>query len=199
MKTSRRTFVKAGAMAAVGTAILPGSMFGSAKPHRIVGLQLYSVRTDMLKDPVGTMTQLARMGYVYVEHANYVDRKFYTYKAPEFRKLLEKIIPDVIIDSEIDPRYPYEFILLFVKLVSEVENYAPLALHNLVSDGILWFAYPKKTSKKHCSDIDRDHGWEFLINAGFYPVRQVAIDDDWSALRFRNARFIKSDLSRFIK
>jgi hypothetical protein len=117
----------------------------------------------------------------------------------EFRKSLGKIIPDVILDSEIDPRYPYEFMLLFVELVSEVEHYAPLALHNLISDGILWFAYPKKISKKYSSDIDRDHGWEILINAGFYPVRQVTIDDDWSALRFRNARFIKSDLSRFNK
>lgn len=117
----------------------------------------------------------------------------------EFRKSLERIIPDVTIDSEIDPRYPYEFILLFVKLVSEVENYAPLALHNLVSDGVLWFAYPKKTSKKFSSDIDRDHGWEVLIDRGFDKVRQVAVDDDWSALRFRNVRFIKSSSARFNK
>jgi sugar phosphate isomerase/epimerase len=89
MKTSRRTFVKAGTMAALGTAILPGSVFAAAKEKGILGLQLYSVRDDMKKDPVGTMTQLAKMGYVYVEHANYVDRKFYTYKAPEFRKILD--------------------------------------------------------------------------------------------------------------
>ena len=89
MKTSRRTFVKAGAMAALGTAILPGSLFASAKAKGIVGLQLYSVRDEMSKDPVGTLTQLAKMGYVYVEHANYVDRKFYGYKAPEFRKILD--------------------------------------------------------------------------------------------------------------
>ena len=89
MKTSRRTFVKAGTMAALGTAILPGSVFAAAKEKGIVGLQLYSVRDDMSKDPVGTMTQLAKMGYVYVEHANYVDRKFYGYKAPEFRKILD--------------------------------------------------------------------------------------------------------------
>ncbi len=112
---------------------------------------------------------------------------------------LKNNLPDVVIDSEIDPRYPYEFILNFVKFVSEVESQYPLALHNLVSDGVLWFIYPKKTSKKYCSDIDRDHGWEGLMNAGFYPVRQVAVDDDWSALRFRNAKFIKSDLSRFKK
>lgn len=89
MKTSRRTFVKAGVMAAAGTAILPGSLFGSAKAAGITGLQLYSVRDDMSKDPVGTLNQLAKMGYVYVEHANYIDRKFYGYKAPEFRKILD--------------------------------------------------------------------------------------------------------------
>lgn len=92
MKTTRRTFVKAGAMAALGTAVLPGSVFGSAKGSgRIVGLQLYSVRDEMKADPLGTMKQLAKMGYVYVEHANYVDRKFYGYKAAEFRKILDDI------------------------------------------------------------------------------------------------------------
>jgi sugar phosphate isomerase/epimerase len=89
MKTSRRVFVRASAMAALGTAILPGSVFASVKIKGIVGLQLYSVREDMLKDPLGTLTQIAKMGYVYVEHANYIERKFYGYKAPEFRKILD--------------------------------------------------------------------------------------------------------------
>lgn len=89
MKTSRRTFVKAGALASVGTAIFPGIVFGSAKPNGILGLQLYSVREDMTKDPVGSLTKLAKMGYVYVEHANYINRKFYGYTAPEFKKILD--------------------------------------------------------------------------------------------------------------
>lgn len=91
MKTSRRTFVKTGALAALGTALLQGSVFAADKAKGIVGLQLYSVRDDMTKDPVGTLTQLAKMGYVYVEHANYIDRKFYGYKAPEFRKILDSL------------------------------------------------------------------------------------------------------------
>jgi len=78
-------------MAAFGTAILPGSVFAFAKDKGIVGLQLYSVRDEMSTDPVGTMTQLAKMGYVYVEHANYIDRKFYGYKATEFRKILDEL------------------------------------------------------------------------------------------------------------
>jgi len=89
MKTSRRTFVKAGALAALGTAIFPGSVFASRKQKGMVGIQLYSVREDMLKDPLGSLTQLAKMGYVYVEHANYINRKFYGYTAPEFKKVLD--------------------------------------------------------------------------------------------------------------
>jgi sugar phosphate isomerase/epimerase len=89
MKTSRRTFVKTGTVAVLGTAILPGTVFARVKEKGIVGLQLYSVRAEMSKDPLGSLTQLAKMGYVYVEHANYIDRKFYGYPASEFRKVLD--------------------------------------------------------------------------------------------------------------
>jgi len=101
-------------------------------------------------------------------------------------------LKNIIIDSEIDPRYPYEFMILFVKKTSEIELIAPMALHNLVADGILWFCYPKKTSKKYKSDIDRDHGWDTLNNAGLQGVRIISLDDNWSALRFRNKKYIKS-------
>ena len=89
MKTSRRIFVKAGALAALGTAIFPGSVIASGRASGIIGLQLYSVRDEMSKDPLGSLTQLAKMGYVYVEHANYINRKFYNYTATEFKKVLD--------------------------------------------------------------------------------------------------------------
>jgi hypothetical protein len=72
-------------------------------------------------------------------------------------------------------------------------------LHNLTADGILWFCYPKKTSKKFSSDLERDRGWKALNDAGFFGIRMVSIDDDWSAMRFRNIRFIKSKSDRFPK
>jgi hypothetical protein len=59
-------------------------------------------------------------------------------------------------------------------------------------DAILWFCYPKGTSKKYTCDFNRDTGWASLGQLGWEPVRQVAIDDDWSALRFRNPDFIKT-------
>lgn len=91
MKTSRRTFVKAGTIAALGTAIFPGSVLSCTKQKGMVGLQLYSVRQDMQKDPLGSLTMLAEMGYVYVEHASYRDRKFYGYTATELKKVLDDL------------------------------------------------------------------------------------------------------------
>lgn len=116
-----------------------------------------------------------------------------------FILLISNELKDVIIDQEIDPRYPYEFIILFVTRVSELEFLAPMALHNLMADGVLWFCYPKKTSKKYNSDIDRDNGWKVLNNSRLYGVRMVTIDADWSALRFRNIKYIKSASGRFTK
>ena len=108
-------------------------------------------------------------------------------------------LEDVLIDQKIDPRYPYDFIIIFVKSVSEVEMLAPMTLHNLKADGVLWVCYPKKTSKKYSSDLDRDHGWKVLNDSGLFGIRLVAIDQDWSALRFRNIKFIKSTSGRFTK
>lgn len=96
------------------------------------------------------------------------------------------------IDRNIDPRYPYSFMIIFVRNRREVEQYAPMSLHNLVADGVLWFCYPKKSSGRYRTDIDRDHGWDTLNESGLRIVRQVTIDDDWSAIRFRNIKYIRS-------
>jgi hypothetical protein len=108
-------------------------------------------------------------------------------------------LKDITVDKEIDPRYPYDFMILFVKSISEVEFFAPVALHNLLADGVLWFCYTKKNSKKYKSDIDRDHGWKVLNDSGFHGIRMVSVNEDWSALRFRNAKYIKSTNERFSK
>jgi sugar phosphate isomerase/epimerase len=91
MNTSRREFLKTGALALAGTAMLPNSILAAARAKDILGVQLYSVRDDMKKDPAGTLQQVASMGYKYVEHANYVNRKFYGWTATEFKKRLDDL------------------------------------------------------------------------------------------------------------
>ncbi len=92
MKTSRRTFLKTGTLAVLGSAVLPRTDFGRFPQQKgIVGLQLYSIRDEMGKDPLGSLKQVAEMGYEYVEHASYRDRKFYGYEPAEFRKLIDDL------------------------------------------------------------------------------------------------------------
>lgn len=51
-------------------------------------------------------------------------------------------------------------------------------------NGVLWIAYTKGTSKK-ASDINRDSIREYAATIGLDTVAQIAIDDDWSALRLK--------------
>ena len=91
MKTSRRSFIQNSAILLAGTALLSKTACAIAKPSEIVGLQLYSVRDEMKNDPVGTLTELAKIGYKHVEHANYIDRKFYGFTAKEFKVVLDDL------------------------------------------------------------------------------------------------------------
>ena len=77
-----------------------------------------------------------------------------------------------------------ELILAFAPDRASLGRVAARALDHYGVGGRLWFAYPKKTGPVR-SDLDRDHGWEPLTQAGFLPVAQVALDGTWSALRFR--------------
>lgn len=89
MNQSRRTFLKNSALAVAAAGLMPEGTFAAPTKKRILGIQLYSVRDDMKNDPSGTLRKLADMGYKYVEHANYIDRKFYGYGAKEFKGLLD--------------------------------------------------------------------------------------------------------------
>ncbi|HNP23422.1 MAG TPA: sugar phosphate isomerase/epimerase family protein [Panacibacter sp.] len=91
MNYSRRKFLKTGALTAAGAALASNSLLAFKKQGHIVGVQLYSVRDDMKKDPSGTLKKVSEMGYKYVEHANYIDRKFYGYSATDFKKLLDDL------------------------------------------------------------------------------------------------------------
>jgi len=85
-----------------------------------------------------------------------------------------------------------QFSLAFVTKQEEVDALAPAIAGKVEGDAVVWFAYPKGSSKKYKSQINPDNGWNVLGREGFEPVRMVAIDEDWSAVRFRRAGFIKT-------
>jgi hypothetical protein len=84
-----------------------------------------------------------------------------------------------------------EFSLAFVTKQREVDTLGKTITKKSKGDAVVWFAYPKGTSKKYKSEISRDTGWNVLGKQGFECVRSVAIDEDWSAVRFRRVEFIK--------
>jgi hypothetical protein len=84
------------------------------------------------------------------------------------------------------------FLLAFVTRKAEVEGLAAEVAARAPGDAVVWFAYPKGTSKKLKCDFNRDTGWDALNARGFETVRAVAIDEDWTALRFRRREFIKA-------
>jgi len=84
------------------------------------------------------------------------------------------------------------FALAFVTRKDEVDSLAKSIAKLAEGDAIVWFAYPKGTSKRYTCEINRDTGWSALGAAGFEGVRMVAIDEDWTASRFRRVEFIKT-------
>jgi hypothetical protein len=84
------------------------------------------------------------------------------------------------------------FFLAFVTRLDEIERLAAVVGEKAVGDAVVWFAYPKGSSKNYTCEFNRDTGWAALGPAGFEGVRQVAIDADWSALRFRRVEYIKT-------
>ena len=88
MNNSRRSFIRNSALAAAGVSLFQQNIFAAVKKGELTGIQLYSVRTAMKADPLGTLKQLSDMGYRHVEHANYANRKFYGWSVSEFKKIL---------------------------------------------------------------------------------------------------------------
>lgn len=92
-----------------------------------------------------------------------------------------------------DPKQPAKlgFAVAFAVTQAQLDRYSALLAAAAEGDAILWFAYPKGTSKRYRCEFNRDEGWQVIRSLGFDSVRQVAIDADWSALRFRRLAYVK--------
>ena len=112
--------------------------------------------------------------------------------APKSFGPILKQVGDIKVTQRFGKSKKIAFVLAFVTTRTEIEQVTARIADLTERDAVVWFAYPKQTSKRYECDFNRDSGWEPLGKVGFQGVRQVAIDEDWSALRFRRAEFIKS-------
>ena len=104
-----------------------------------------------------------------------------------YRTLLGPLPPDITVNTK--PSGRYDFVHLFVNNREELATLGPAAMNAVKPMAIFWISYPKQGGGVE-SDITRDHGWDLVKQAGFDTVAQVAVNDIWSALRFRPAEDI---------
>ncbi len=84
-----------------------------------------------------------------------------------------------------------DFLMSFVQRLEQVEQIATWIAAHTEGDAVVWMIYPKQSSKNYRCEFNRDSGWASLGEIGFEPVRMVAVNDDWAALRFRRVTFVK--------
>ena len=117
----------------------------------------------------------------------------YILHAPiSFGKEIDEISTETEIRTSISKAKDVSFLLAFVTKQKEVDDLAQSLGSVVGADAVVWFAYPKGSSKKYKCEFNRDSGWNELGKQGFEGVRMIAIDEDWSALRFRKAEHIKT-------
>lgn len=92
-----------------------------------------------------------------------------------------------------DPSKPsgVKFGLAFAISQAQLDRASKILSAASEGDAVIWFAYPKGSSKRYACEFNRDSGWSVIRAAGFESVRMVAIDEDWSALRFRRLEYVK--------
>lgn len=108
----------------------------------------------------------------------------------EFKVHLDELV-GVKVEKKFTESDGLSFLLAFATQLQQVAEVADKAAR-MKGDVLIWIAYPKGTSKKYTCEFNRDHGWASLGNAGFETVRQIAIDEDWTALRFRRVEYVST-------
>ena len=92
------------------------------------------------------------------------------------------ILEDAVVVTRGDPAKA-DAVHVSVRDTRELARFGPKAVAGAVAGATVWIAYPKKTSSVQ-TDMTRDKGWDAVTDE-IDAVSQVAIDDTWSALRFK--------------
>lgn len=95
-----------------------------------------------------------------------------------------------------DDTVPLDFVIVFVRSVAELRTQAAKVVTLLGPTTALWAAYPKK-SGSIITDISRDNGWDAFKEHDLLGVANVALDTDWSLIRFKRRGDIKTLTRKF--
>ena len=125
---------------------------------------------------------------------NYKDQaSIYVLNAPaSFHGAMDEMQQVASVHDTLARAKDVSFAMAFATKQTEVDAFADKIAKVTVGDAVVWVAYPKGSSKNYICEFNRDTGWAKLGEHSFEPVRQVAIDEDWSALRFRQVEHIKT-------
>ena len=85
----------------------------------------------------------------------------------------------------------FDLVLAFTRDQAALASVAKVVLSAIGENPLLWLAYPKKSGAIP-TDITRDAGWGPMFDAGYIVVAIAAVDEDWSAVRFRPKHLVKS-------
>ena len=108
---------------------------------------------------------------------------------PGYLKLLAPVPEGLTVSSQAAGTYP--FLQVFVTRLSEVRRFATRLPKHAAPNALVWVSYPKKTSNAR-GELSRDVIREAMEGVGWRAVSIVAIDEVWSALRFRPAALVGS-------
>jgi hypothetical protein len=96
--------------------------------------------------------------------------------------------------KQVQPGQTYDAVLLFVKDVDELRRLGPGAISAAKASGLLWIAYPKGGKTVGATDLPATPWWvqrdvlgDVTSVKGYKPVSFIAVDDTWTALRFKRA------------
>jgi hypothetical protein len=89
----------------------------------------------------------------------------------------------------------YPFVQVFATRLSEIRDFAKKLPKHAGPNALVWISYPKKTPRGD-GELSRDVIREAMIGTGWQAVLIVAIDEVWSALRFRPAGEVGSRVKR---
>ena len=96
--------------------------------------------------------------------------------------------------TEVRPAEAYDVVQLFVSNADELRRLGPAAIRAVKPDGLLWITYPKGGKTGGATDLPATPWWtkrdvlgEITSVTGYKPVALVAIDDNYTALRFKRA------------